>query len=313
MSVASTTLTFREVLKITALRRLWLAQLVSVFGDFLAIYAVFSVVSFKLHGSATDVSLVLVFYLLPLAVASPVAGVFVDSWSVKRTMIASDVTRAVLFVLLLFATSLWHIYAVLLAASTVSSFFMPAQSIAVRALVPREGLMSANALIQQAFQIMQIISPAIAGLLVAAFGANSCFALDTASFLFSAAMISTVMIGHQPLPALKSLSAVWTEMGAGVRFIFTHAAISFVVISMTSGMFAIRCFGALLAVYVRDVLRGGTTLFGNLGSLIGFGMILGSPLVRFGSKKGSNSQIVAAGLVGTGVCIGVLAAFGSIR
>lgn len=254
-TAATTPLTLRQVLGIPGLRRLWMAQLVSVFGDFLAIYAIFSVVSFRMHKSATDITLVLVFYLLPLAVVSPIAGVFVDSWNVKRTMITSDLVRSVLFFLLMFAHSLWQIYAILLVASTVSSFFMPAQAITLRTLVPRHGLMSANALIQQAFFAMQIISPAVAGLLVSAFGANVCFWADSASFLFSAVMLSTIAINHEPSPAVKTAKAVWTELRVGAKFIFTHAAISFVVVAMTAGMFAIRCFGALIAVYVRDVLR----------------------------------------------------------
>ncbi len=304
-------LTFREVFRITALRRLWMAQLVSVFGDFLAIYAIFSVVSFRMHKSATDITLVMVFYLLPLAIVSPIAGVFVDSWNVKKTMIASDLVRAVLFFLLMFAHSLWQIYAILLVASTVSSFFMPSQAITLRSLVPRHGLMSANALIQQAFFAMQIISPAIAGLLVAAFGANLCFWVDSGSFLFSAAMLSTIAIAHEPSPAVKTAKAVWTELSVGAKFIFTHAAISFVVVAMTAGMFAIRCFGALIAVYVRDVLRGGSTLFGNLGSMVGFGMIIGTQMVRLGSKRLPGTKIVTAGLAGTGVAIAVLATFGT--
>lgn len=308
---AAPSLTFRQVLAISALRRLWAAQIVSVFGDFLAIYAIFSVVSFRMHGSATDVTLVMVFYLLPLAVISPLAGVFVDSWNVKRTMISSDLVRAVLFFALMFAHTLWQIYGILVVASTVSSFFLPAQSITVRTLVPRNGLMSANALIQQAFFAMQIISPAISGLLVATFGANICFWLDSASFLFSAAMLSTLTIGHQPSPAVKTVKAVWSELKVGVRFIFTHAAVSFVVIAMTAGMFAIRCFGSLIAVYVRDVLHGGTKLFGNLGSLVGFGMIIGTQLVRIGSKRLPGTQIVTAGLAGTGAAIGILAVFGN--
>lgn len=311
MSATPAPLTFREVFKIVELRRLWLAQLVSVCGDFLAVYAIFAVVSFRMHASANAVSLVLVFYLLPLAVVSPIAGVFVDSWNVKRTMIASDLLRAVLFLLLFFAHSLWQIYAVLVAASTVSSFFMPAQTITVRSLVPLTGLISANALIQQAFYAMQIISPAISGLLVSAFGPNSCFWLDAATFLFSAAMISTLTIPHQPVATLKTIRSVARETSTGVRFIFTHPAISFVIIAMASGMFAIRCFGALLAVYVRDVLKSGTTLFGVLGSLIGVGLIVGTPLVRQASRKGSNSHVVIGGLAGVGFSIALIAITGS--
>jgi hypothetical protein len=69
-------------------------------------------------------------------------------------------------------------------------------------------------------------------------------------------------------------------MGDGFRFIFTHSVISFVMIAMSTGMFAVRCFGTLLSVYVRDVLQSNAALFGTLNSLIGFGMIAGTQSVR---------------------------------
>ena len=53
-------------------------------------------------------------------------------------------------------------------------------------------------------------------------------------------------------------------------------------------------------------------MFGNLGSLVGFGMILGTQMVRLGSKRLPGTQIVTAGLAGTGVAIGILATFGSV-
>lgn len=311
MSTAPAPLTFREVFQIGALRRLWAAQLISVCGDFLAVYAIFAVVSFRMHASANAVSLVLVFYLLPLAIVSPIAGVFVDSWNVKRTMVASDLIRAVLFLLLIFVHSLWQIYAILLAASTVSSFFLPAQTITLRSIVPMHGLVSANAAIQQAFYMMQILSPAISGLLVSRFGPNSCFWIDSGTFLFSAAMVATLTIPHQPAPALKSVRSVASETGVGVRFIFTHPAISFVITALTAGMFAIRCFGALLAVYVRDVLKGSTSLFGFLGSLIGVGLIFGTPLVRKATRSRSKSHVVTGGLAAIGCSIALIAVAGS--
>src|SRR3954449_4606280 len=100
MATPASTLGFRDVLKTTAVRRLWIAQIVSIFGDFLAIFAVFSVVTFQLHGTATQVSMIMAAYLFPLAVISPVAGVFVDKWNIKATMIASDVIRGFLVVAL---------------------------------------------------------------------------------------------------------------------------------------------------------------------------------------------------------------------
>src|ERR1700730_14348449 len=50
MGSAATPMGFREVLQLKSMRRLWAAQIVSIFGDFLAIFAVFSVLTFRLHG-----------------------------------------------------------------------------------------------------------------------------------------------------------------------------------------------------------------------------------------------------------------------
>ncbi len=309
---ASTPLSFREVLKLPSIRRLWAAQIVSIFGDFLAIYAVYSVVTFKLHGTATDVSLILVAYLLPLALVSPIAGALVDRWNIKRTMIASDLIRGGIVLLLPFATGLGQIYALFFLLSVVSSFFMPCQSITIRTLVPQAGLLSANALMMQAMYVMQIVSPAISGQMVAYLGANSCFWFDACTFVFSASMIFSISIEHQPAPAPGGVRALVASMQEGMRFIFTHAAISFIMIAMTAGMFAIRCFGALIAVYVRDVLHSGTRLFGNLGSLVGVGMIGGTQLVNTVARNKPKNHIVVAGLFGIGIAILFVASITSI-
>ena len=47
-------------------------------GDFLAIFAIYSVVSFRMHATATEISLIPVSFLLPMAIVAPVAGVFVN-------------------------------------------------------------------------------------------------------------------------------------------------------------------------------------------------------------------------------------------
>ena len=60
------------------MRRLWYAQIVSVFGDFLALFAVISVLTFKLHATAQQVTGVQIAYMLPIAVLGILAGVFVD-------------------------------------------------------------------------------------------------------------------------------------------------------------------------------------------------------------------------------------------
>ena len=295
-------LSFKEALKIRPVRRLWLAQLVSVFGDFLAVFAVYSIVTFDLHGSPFQVSMILVAYLTPIAVISPVAGVYVDKWNVKWTMIASDSLRALMVVTLLFHHNLLAIYGTLFLISCVSSFFLPAQIVAIRVIAPPNALVAANGLMSQAQQGAQILAPAAMGLVAQFFGPRVCFGVDCLGYLFSAAMVSTLVM-HRAPHASAAASTVLESLKEGLDFIRGHRALSLVIICMTTGMFAIRCFGSLLSIYVRDVLHGGTTMFGVQNSLIGVGMIGGAQLVPKLLKKSTYEHLVAYGLTGMGIAV----------
>jgi len=305
-TLAPAPMTFREVLALTVMRRVWYAQLVSLFGDFLALFAVLSVVTYRMHGTATQVTGVSIAYMAPLAVLGPLSGVFVDRWPIKPTLVSSDLARAVLVLLLFAATSLWQIYLVLAALSCVSSFFGPAQSVTIRTYVPPHGLISANALMQMAMLGTRVIGPAAAGALVAAFGPATCYAVDFASFLASAALIGTVAIVRPPAApraetAGNKVLQILHDMREGASFIFHHASISFVVMAMAAGMFVIGCFGPLIAVWVRESLHGSSAIFGIVSAMVGTGMLFGMPVVRRLSGTVPNATLVLSGLAGIGV------------
>src|SRR6478752_2608966 len=113
----SALLSFRDVLGITVMRRVFYAQVVSLFGDFLALFAVIAVVSFKMHGTPAQLTGLQIAYMLPIVFVGPVAGVFVDRWPLKPTLISSDLLRAALALLLIPASSIWQLYGVLAALS----------------------------------------------------------------------------------------------------------------------------------------------------------------------------------------------------
>lgn len=307
-------MTFREVLQLTVMRRVWFAQLVSLLGDFLAIFAVISVVAYRMHGTPQQVTGVQIAYMLPLALLGPLSGVFVDRWPLKPTLVGSDLLRACLVLLLFGASSMWQIYMVLCALSCVSSFFGPAQSVAIRNYVPPSGLISANALMQMAMMGTRVIGPAAAGALVAAFGPSVCYAIDFASFLVSALLIGSVAIVRPPAApraetANNRVQAVIHDMGEGIRFIVHHAAMSFVVMAMAAGLFVIGCFGPLIAIYVREGLHAKAGTFGMVSAMVGTGMMVGMPVVRRLSGTVSNAPLVLAGLAGIGLGALLLGAF----
>jgi DHA3 family macrolide efflux protein-like MFS transporter len=306
-------LSMGDVMRIPMLRRLWYAQVVSVFGDFLALFAVISILTFKLHATAQQVTGVQIAYMLPIAVLGILAGVFVDRWPLKPTMVSSDSIRAALCLLLLAAHQIWHFYAILAAISIVSSFFTPAQGVAIRSAVPLHGLRSANALMQQVMFGMRIIGPAIAAFMVAYLGSASCYIFDAVSFVASACLIASVaLVRTAPKPAApgaentSAIGKIWLDMKQGISFIVHHAALFFVILAMAAGMFVIGCFGPLIAIYVRDSLHASTKMFGIVSPMIGLGMLLGINGLNTFGKKLSNTLLVYSGLCGIAVGLVIL-------
>jgi DHA3 family macrolide efflux protein-like MFS transporter len=308
-------MSFRDVLRIDVMRRVWYAQVVSLFGDFLALFAVIAVVSFTIHGTPNQVTGVQIAYMLPIVFVGPIAGVFVDRWPLKPTLVASDLIRAVLAVLLIPATAVWQVYLVLAALSCVSAFFGPAQQVTIRTCVPANGLIAANALMQIAFMAMRVVGPAAAGTVAATFGPGTCYAIDVVSFVISAALIGSVVIRRPPVVALAGqatssnrIHAIWRDIVEGVNFIFHHAAVLFVVLAMAAGLFTIGCFGPLIAIYVRDTLHAGARLFGVVSASVGVGLLIGTQVIRRLSARFSSDALVLSGLAGIGAGVFLLGA-----
>ena len=315
-------LSMRAVLRIPVMRRLWYAQIVSNFGDFLALFAVIGFLTFNVRASPQQITGVQIAYQLPIAVLGILAGVFVDRWPLKATMVASDLSRAALCLLLLLAHNIWGFYIALAAISIVSSFFGPAQGVAIRAAVPLHGLRAANALMQQVMFLARIAGPAVAAMLVASFGPTSCYWADAASFLASACLIAAVTLSRPqelaveailspadktaPAEDAKGIAKIWIDMKQGISFIVHHAALLFVILALAAGMFVLGCFGPLIAVYVRDILHGSTKAFGAASAMIGIGILLGINALNAFGKKIKNTVLVYSGLGGIAVGLAVL-------
>ncbi|HZU34001.1 MAG TPA: MFS transporter [Candidatus Angelobacter sp.] len=307
---AASPYTMKTIFKNKPFRTMWMAQFVSVFGDFLALFGVIALITFRWHGSPVQVTAVTIAYMLPIAIISPIAGVFVDHWNVKRLMVASDLIRAVLIIFLVFVHSVPQICVIFLVLSTVSSFFAPAQSVTIRTLVPPEGLLAANALMTQAFYIVRLLSPTAAGALVAWLTEKACFYLDTASFVFSALMISTLLIVRPAREKTeKTFQSLTQDFLAGNKFIFTHAGLAFVFIAMAVAMFVLSSFSPLISIYIRDSLHAGPKMFGFISAMVGVGMITGTQFLNRLTRSRASSHVVLVGLFALGLGAALLGSF----
>ena len=308
-------LSFRDVLRIPVMRRVWYAQVISLFGDFLALFAVIAVVSFRMHGTAAQLTGLQIAYMLPIVFVGPIAGVFVDRWPLKPTLVSSDLLRAGLALLLIPATTVWQVFVVLAALSCVSAFFRPAQTVTIRSHVPTPGLMSANALMQIAFMGSRIVGPAT--------GRRDGRPLHAEGVLRDRRgelpgvgrpdRVGSRSSGRSSLLAPSASStnrihAIWLDMVAGMRFIVHHGAILFFVIAMAAGLFTIGCFGPLISLYVRDTLHASAGVFGYVSGMVGVGLLLGTQVIRIVARKASDTGLVLWGLLGIGAGVLLLGA-----
>jgi len=306
-------LSMGAVLRVVTMRRLWYAQIVSVFGDFLALFAVITIMTFRLHATPEQVTGLNIAYLLPIALLGVISGVFVDRWPVKLTLVGSDFTRAGLCLLLFFVHSIWGFYVVMASISIFSSFFSPAQGVAIRSAVPMHGLRSANALMQQVMFIMRIVGGPIAITIVHVFGARVCYAVDAASFIASGSLIASLALMlpknlSEASPQPGGVARVLKDMKVGGGFIFHHAALLFVIVALAAGMFVMGCFGPLIAVYVRDTLRASSTTFAVTSASIGIGLLAGVNILNVFAKRIANTTQVYLGLGGIALGTALLAA-----
>lgn len=303
--------TFGQVLRNRQFYLLWLAQLISSFGDWLAILAIFSMVTFRWKGSADDMAWIFVSFIGPVSLLGPVAGVYVDRWNLKRTMIGSDLVRAVIVLGFGLAGNLWQLCVLMALLSTFSAFFLPAQGSLIPLLVKKEELLVANALNGQSIHLTKIIGPAAAGFLVSAFGERLCFILDSASFVISAGLLLGIHAVRARKVAAKGIAGALAEFREAVVFIWTHAALRFVLFASAAAIFALGAFNTLIPLFVRDVLHSEAKLFGVLVSVVGVGTILGAAVIGKYAQKMSRVTLVTIGIAGVGLGVALLAVSGN--
>ena len=189
----------RSVLRHREFRLLWAASSASTLGDGIVFVALALYVTEI--GSPSDVGIVLAAHSIPLVLFVLIGGVWADRLERHRVMVATDIVRAVLhgtLAVLIFIgpVPIWAIAAIEAAFGTAEAFFNPAVTGLVPQTVPDGEVQQANAANSIVSNAAELVGPAIATALVLGLGAGWAFAVDAATFVFSALLLS------QPAAAL---------------------------------------------------------------------------------------------------------------
>jgi MFS family permease len=304
--------TYRRLLHNRSFLALWLGQTVSFIGDYFYWLAIPIMVE-KLTGSALQVGLSVMASALPMLLFGPVAGVFVDRWDRKRTMIAADVLRGLLVLACLLVRTpdqVWIYYVVAFLMSCVSRFFFPAQNATLPLIVsdPND-LLAANGLMQIVQTVGLLIGPALAGFTIGFWGERVAFLADSATFLVSAAAIVTMVVPHttvtrQSGKALgEQTAAVWVEMRQGIAFLFSSRTMVGVLLCLSVVQLGIGAVNVAWVPFMQRTFGLGPEGLGAVDTAQGFGMAMGGLALGFATARFRKKDLASWSILFIGAMI----------
>lgn len=300
-------------LKYGPLRLVWLAQIISQVGDGMMTIALIWLTINLAHGSSSSglaLSAILVAQTLPY-IFGVFTGALVDRWERLSTMLASDISRGVIVLLIPIINAIsplhvWELTVMSFLLGLAGQFFDPAKAALTPSLVPPEELTSANALLQFTRQVLFIAGPAIGGSLIALAGALGVFWVDAVSFFGSAAVLlvlrrRSARVYKAPGSATRSGSDILRDIAAGFRYIHHRARLRAVIVVGAVLNFMLSPLPLLIPLYIKRVVKSGAIQFGSLTSIIFVGFAVGAVIVYVWGNRLGKGRLAGAAIVGTGI------------
>lgn len=265
-------------------RNLWLARVVSNFGDWFNLLASATLIT-SLTGAGTAISYLFLARFLPVFVMSPFAGVLADRYERRMIMVITDVLRAGTVLCFLFVRSpeqIWLLYALTVFQFVLSAMYTPAHSALLSNLVEPEDLVTANALDGFTWSTMLALGALFGGLAAAFLGIAAAFVIDAVTFMVAAWFLLRI----------RGVTAPAYDEGAEVRLFAFISGLEYLRYRpFILGLSLVKAAGSLiwgginvleipLAQQVFAVGAGGTITLGIIYAATGLGTGFGPLLMR---------------------------------
>lgn len=288
-------------------RRLFLASVVSLAGDWFSFVAVASLVT-ELTARPGAPAFVYAATVLPVFLASPIAGTIADRFDRKRILVIADLLRVPVALALCLAAwwgSTWLAVAAVIALAVGASFSDPIASAATPNLVEPEDLASAQSLMGAVWGSMLMVGAGIGGLVAEVLGRQTAFAIDALSFLTSAWLVAGI---RRPMQLAKVARADGTMRDA-VSYVRTHPIVLRLVLAK-AGACAANGIVGLLPAFATRRFAGTNIATGLLFAARGLGAMTGPILARgaVGATPARRAVMIVCGISTVTYCV-VYAAF----
>ena len=237
----------------------------------------------------------------PILLLSLFGGVAADRMDRRKILAVSQYIQmlaAVILAVLLWlgVIEVWHIMAAALMNGLGQAFGGPAYQALIPSLVDKEDLQNAVALMSIQFNLASVIGRLIGGVVFAAVGAASCFAINAVTFV---PVIVVLYMIHITFVPKKTEVHVWHSLKEGVGYVFRHGALSsLMVLSLATAFLAIPLM-TLLPVFARETFQLGAQGYSLMGAVFGAGAVIGALFVAWlgdTRNKGQRALLMQLGL-----------------
>jgi MFS family permease len=291
-----------EVMRIPDFRWMAFASVFMVFG-FEARAAVQSWLSYELTGSQAWVGAVNGVPAIAVIALSLVGGLAADRFPKRDILLIVRVAIVAMSFLTGYLISVdlmtvWILLGLALAQGSVVAFGMPANQSFVVELVGRDKLMSATSMMQSSGMIGLIIGPAIAGIMIGAWGADSVYFLVGGLGVVGLTML--LMVKNRTVYRSDKSKSAWEDIKSGLNFVKSDPVIRVLMSLNLLALFA-GFIMPLIPVYAEDVFDVGGEGFGLMMAAFGIGGALGTIVLIVSGDKLNKGLLT----IGTGVLFGV--------
>lgn len=249
---------------------------------------------------------------IPLLLLGFVAGSIADRFGRRRVILAAQSVNFLVHVLLvtlilLNALALWHILATALVLGACWAVDWPARRALLPDLVGKQHTVDAMLMENLAQGVARIGGPALAGVLIAAYGAVGGYL--TMMALSAVTLLNLTYLSARPIPRtnIRPAASPWSVLGESLRYVGRNQPILGVILITAAFNLWIVPYMTLLPVIARDVLDVGPARLGFLGAAAGIGSFFGLLLITQVRRYFSNGWILLVGTIGMSIVLFVMA------
>lgn len=209
-------------------------QAVSLFGSMLVQFAIIWHITL-VTDSGWMLTLATLAGFVPQLVVSIFAGVWADRYNRRYLIIASDVmiASATLILALLFMAgydSVWMMFIVMAIRSVGSGIQMPAVSALIPQIVPQESLIRINGLFGTIQSLMQLLAPAIAAAVLAAFPMEAIFFIDVVTALIAVTIMFFLKVPLHEKAKQAQTTGYFDDLKEGMRYSATNRVVRSIIV-----------------------------------------------------------------------------------